>query len=449
MSKYSTPDSETKNKDTATPHFVGSNGMQLPPEAEFWTKGQKKDFLDEAADELVKKEMAAKEARLKAEKLEARRLAAMVKPDDVTAMEKLMRIQDKKIHRTAVYWCAFSPNGERLATCGHDMQVGVWDVIGNSDPEKSIHENMGSRINQVLKGHSGWVMQVIWSPNSKYIATCSADKTIKLWDVQDETNAAKWGMLVTTFKAHEDMVTSIIWHKDNSRIVSACRDGGMFMWDVTLQLQKYFKKESGDALKRTINSAANGNKEGHMDQINRIVYNNSNNLILSASNDTTMKTWNARTGRCLMTFEGHHDHVLSCQFSPDDVKIASASHDKSVRIWDVASGRCLNVLEHHNNIVYDVQFSTFDNGRLLFSVGHDNRIIVYDCFRNFFNCQTIDHPHKCWILSIDISCSNVLIASSSGDGSCLLWQPMHPSYEQQARTMLHDANQCLSECSVM
>ena len=51
------------------------------------------------------------------------------------------RIQDVKIHRHAVYWCEFSPNGERLATCGHDMCIGVWDVVGNSNPERSVAEN--------------------------------------------------------------------------------------------------------------------------------------------------------------------------------------------------------------------------------------------------------------------------------------------------------------------
>ena len=423
--------------------------IQLPPEAEFWSKFQKKEYLNEAADAMVKAAMAAKEARAKAEKLELLRLAAIVKPDDVTAIEPFLMLQDKKIHRHAVYCCKFSPNGERVATCGHDMAIGIWDCIGNSDPTKGLHENLGKRINQVLKGHSGWVMQVIWSPNSKYLLSCSADHSIKIWDVEDETNVIKWGMCVTTLKAHEDMVTSILWHKDMTRIVSSCRDGTIFVWDATMQLKRFFKKESGAALKRRIDPATNGNKEGHMDQVNKIVFNEANNQFLSCSNDTTIKAWNPRTGRCLMTYEGHTDHVLSCQFAPDNIKIASCSHDKTVRIWDAATGRCLQVMNHHDNIVYDVQYSTYDQGRLLFSVGHDKKIIVYDVYRNYFDVQHVVDAHKCWILGIDISVSNVLIASAAGDGSCVLWQPMHASNGQRARTTWYDMGQCLSECAVM
>jgi WD40 repeat protein len=437
MSKYAAPT-------PSSPQVV-----ELPPESEFWTKAQKKQYINDAADAMVEAELKAKAAREKAERLEAARIAALVKPDDVVAIEPLMLLQDKKIHRNAVYCCSFSPNGERIATCGHDMNIGIWDCIGNSDPEKTKSENLGKRINQVLKGHAGWVMQVLWSENSKYLLSCSADKNVKIWDVEDESNTIKWGMCVTTLKAHEDMVTSILWHKDMTRIISSCRDGTIFVWDAVMQIKRFFKKESGDALKHTIHSAMNGNKDGHMDQINKITFNKSNNQFLSCSNDTTLKAWNTRTGKCLMTFEGHLDHVLSCQFSPDNTKIASCSHDKSIRIWDAATGRCLKVLTHHTNIVYDIQYSFYDLGRLLFSVGHDKKIIVYDVHRNYFDVQHIPTAHKCWILGIDISVSNVLVASAGGDGGCVLWQPMHPTNFQRARTSWYDLQQCVSECTIM
>jgi WD40 repeat protein len=442
------PQTMSKYAASPPPENDAPQAIELPPEAKNWSKAQKKEYMNQQADLMVQQEIARKAARLRAEKAETARIAALVKPDDVTAIEQLLLLQDKKIHRNAVYCCKFSPNGERIATCGHDMTIGVWDCIGNSDPEKSMHQNLGSRINQVLKGHSGWVMQVVWSPNSKYLLSCSADNSLKIWDVEDEANTIKWGMCVTTMKAHEDMVTSILWHKDMTRIFSSCRDGTIYIWDATMQLKRFFKKESGDALKKTIDPSTKGNKEGHMDQINKIVFNETHSQFLSCSNDTTMKAWNPRTGKCLMTYEGHTDHVLSAQYSPDKIKIASCSHDKTVRIWDAATGRCMRVLTHHTNIVYDVQYSTYDHGRLLFSVGHDKKIVVYDVFRNYFDAQHVVKAHNCWILGIDISVSNVLIASASGDGACVLWQPMHPSNMQRVRTSWYDMEQCLSECTV-
>ena len=421
--------------------------MDLPPEAEFWSHQQKKDYLNEVAAELYRKEQEVAKAKAKAEALEAKRIANLVKPDKVVAFEPLFRVQDKKIHRNAVYWCEFSPNGERLATCGHDMFIGVWDVVGNSDPTRSVAENQGRRINQVLKGHTGWVLQVRWCSTAKYLASCSADKTIKLWNVEDETNTLRWGMLVTTFLTEVDRVMACVWSSDMTRIVSATKGGTIQFWNVMMQLKNFSGKESSAALVRTILPAPE-DKAGHLQDVNRLCFNRGDRQLLTCSNDTMLKSWNPRTGRLLMNYEGHHDHVMSCAYSPDGTKIASASHDRTIRIWDTDSGRTLRVLEGHTNIVYDVVFSSYDNGKLLISVGHDGAIIVWD-MRRYMALQRIDDAHKCWILSADIASSNLLAATSSGDGTSIVFMPCHPSKSQQAQTLLHDAKQFLSECVVV
>jgi WD40 repeat protein len=54
---------------------------------------------------------------------------------------------------------------------------------------------------------------------------------------------------------------------------------------------------------------------------------------------------------CLQTLEGHSDPVRSVAFSPDSARLASGSDDSTVKIWDASSGKCLQTLEGHSGPV--------------------------------------------------------------------------------------------------
>jgi WD40 repeat protein len=54
-------------------------------------------------------------------------------------------------------------------------------------------------------------------------------------------------------------------------------------------------------------------------------------------------SWSA----CLQTLEGHSG-VWSVAFSHDSAQLASASQDNTVKIWDASSGACLQTLEDYS-----------------------------------------------------------------------------------------------------
>ncbi len=75
--------------------------------------------------------------------------------------------------------------------------------------------------------------------------------------------------------------------------------------------------------------------KGHSDIVISAVFSPDGKRIASASDDRTVKIWDAGTGKVLVTLSGHSASVISAVFSPDGKRIASASADYSVRVWDL------------------------------------------------------------------------------------------------------------------
>ena len=78
--------------------------------------------------------------------------------------------------------------------------------------------------------------------------------------------------------------------------------------------------------------------EGHTDLVRSVVLLD-DGRVLSWSNDTTLRLWDAQTGESLAVLEGHQDEVVGVLPLGQD-RLLSWAEDNTLRIWHTGTGEC-------------------------------------------------------------------------------------------------------------
>uniref|UniRef100_A0A287A8X1 Notchless protein homolog 1 n=1 Tax=Sus scrofa TaxID=9823 RepID=A0A287A8X1_PIG len=142
---------------------------------------------------------------------------------------------------------------ERLVSGSDDFTLFLWSPAEDKKPLAR------------MTGHQALINQVLFSPDSRIIASASFDKSIKLWD-------GRTGKYLASLRGHVAAVYQIAWSADSRLLVSGSSDSTLKVWDVKAQ------KLAADL-------------PGHADEVYAVDWSPDGQRVASGGKDKCLRIW--------------------------------------------------------------------------------------------------------------------------------------------------------------
>lgn len=242
---------------------------------------------------------------------------------------------------------AFSPDGELLA-------IGAYQQLQLVDRDLNV---IGE-----LRGHRGYVNDLVFTPDGSKLISCSEDKSVRVWDVMGQTE-------LLSLTGHTDAVWGVAVDPAATKIASAAGDdtrltrpGEVFLWSL----------EGGSILHRlTPPERCATSVEFSPDGL----------LLLSTAYDERVNVYDAETGAAHGYF-GQHSRPTNCVLATAETFVAISGSGgrfagkNEIKFFNPIDGFEYGTLDFHGGKVNSIALSA--DGTLLASASHDQTIALWD-----------------------------------------------------------------------
>ena len=238
-----------------------------------------------------------------------------------------------------VYGVAISPNGTLLAAVHPYRGVRLWNlftgqVVGHLGSQDGPHAESvefshdgamlaccgeyvwlyNLRTQQVGKLPHGIARSVAFSPNGQLLASGASDGSVRLWNTRTGESTV---LLASGTQERGSM--SVAFSNDGVHLIAGGHgeNVNLKVWDVTnSDLQETFAEASA---------------------VMAVAMNPTRPILASGGVGDRYRIHlrDMTSGKILAELDGHEDQIRSLAFSPDGKLLVSGSQDKTVRIWEI------------------------------------------------------------------------------------------------------------------
>ncbi|VTR91844.1 wd40 repeat-containing protein : WD40 repeat-containing protein OS=Haliscomenobacter hydrossis (strain ATCC 27775 / DSM 1100 / LMG 10767 / O) GN=Halhy_6675 PE=4 SV=1: WD40: WD40: WD40: WD40: WD40: WD40 [Gemmata massiliana] len=167
---------------------------------------------------------------------------------------------------------------------------------------------------------------------------------------------------------------------------------------------------------------------GHKDRINAVAFTPDNKILATGSTDKTVRLWDAKTGKELLSLEAHTGAVTGLAFSFDSKKLVTGGYGPrqkgtevsagEVKVWEVPSGKLLQTME---KMPFAVEAVAFDpNGR---QVAANSGKLVHSWEVATGARKVTFEGHTEPVRGVGFDAQGARLVTTGEDGTVRVWHP--------------------------
>ncbi|CAD8141735.1 unnamed protein product [Paramecium octaurelia] len=226
----------------------------------------------------------------------------------------------------------------RRLTCSDVNRDSTLVAFGGDQGEIIVFQISSVDINFSLSGHKEQISQIQFSTDGKQLVSCSWDKTIRLWNIQQKSQISQTAFIL------KPKVYSLCLVNNSTLALTGFADGLVQLWDL----------ENSD-------STIDVNK-GHQAEITCAIFSFDGKFIISGSADKMIKIWNTGTGlQEGQNLVKHNQTIISLAISDDSQLLCSGSIDGDVYLWDFKSQKFQQQMNLFGSQVNDIKIIKYNN----------------------------------------------------------------------------------------
>jgi coatomer subunit beta' len=270
----------------------------------------------------------------------------------------------------------------------------------------------------MFEAHSDYIRALAVHPTQPFVLSSSDDMLIKLWDWDKKWKCSQ------VFEGHAHYVMQIVFNpKDSNTFASASLDRTIKVWQLGA-------------------SVANFTLEGHDKGVNCLDYFHGGDkpYLISGADDRLAKIWDYQNKTCIHTLEGHTQNVSAVRFHSSLPIILTGSEDGTVRIWHANTYRLESTLNYGLERVWSISQMKGSNH---VAIGYDEGTVVVKLGREEPAMSMDGNGKIIWAKHSEIQQANLkaMVDNEINDGERLpLAVKDMGSCEVYPQTILHNPN---------